>query len=423
MALPTGTTWEITREPNLPGAGVSAVSELFVRKFESWEQIQHLHPLWNQLLAESASSTIFLTWEWLRSWWSAYGSSQELMLLAWFDRDRELVGLAPFYRTTRRILSRFSLRVLRFVGDGSGDSDNLDLIVRRGYETSIVRSLLDWLDANRSYWDILEFNTEPTESPVANALINELVERHWGCWREEGPHLVIMLPDKWETYWGSLSNKMRYEIMHDTRRLESKYNVRLRRCEKEEELPKFLNALFQLHRKRWALRGEAGSFSLPQRCSLYCDVAKQFLAKGWLDFWLLDLNNRTVAGLFGLRYGNTHYQLQEGFDPEYYAYSVGLVLKAMVLRELIDEGVRWYDFLGGGEPHKRRWGADRRSYYSVRCAPPRSRGFLYLEVAQGVESSKARLRACLPAPAWKLLRWTYRHLCPHKNEQERNALN
>ena len=41
-----------------------------IRDRTEWERLK---PVWNALLAESASATTFLTWEWLTAWWSAYG--------------------------------------------------------------------------------------------------------------------------------------------------------------------------------------------------------------------------------------------------------------------------------------------------------------------------------------------------------------
>ena len=73
------------------------------------------------------------------------------------------------------------------------------------------------------------------------------------------------------------------------------------------------------------------------------------LSRQRLEFWLLELDEKIVAAQFALRLGETVYQLQEGFDPGYSSDSVGYVLRGQVLRNLIDRGIRRYDFLGGEE--------------------------------------------------------------------------
>ena len=103
--------------------------------------------------------------------------------------------------------------MLRLLGDGSGDSEGLDWIVHKSYEVAAVRAWLDWLDRRRSEWDILELNTLPAESPVAQILQEEFRQRGWRYWQRANPHLVLVLPDSWESYLGSLSKKRRYSVL------------------------------------------------------------------------------------------------------------------------------------------------------------------------------------------------------------------
>lgn len=387
----------------------SSETRVQVTKFYTWEEIQSLQPSWNELLAESSAPTIFLTWEWLRSWWSIHHDGKQLVLLACLDGDDRVVGLAPLYQTRGQAWWEARLRVLRLVGDGSGDSDNLDFIVRPGWETAVVRAWVDWLRRHRSEWDLVELNTVPAESRVAASLLRELGEHGWKLWRQEGPRLVIPLPSDWDTYLRSLSHNMRSAIVAKLRRLERHYSVRLRRCETQAELPACLETLFRLHRQRWELRGEQGTLH-EERQRFYAEMARHLLGRGWLDFWFLDLDGRPVATELGFRYGDTHYFLQGGFDPAYSAQSAGFVLTSLILRELIRQGVRRYDFLAGEEPHKQRWGAERHRYYYLDCALPRTRGAVFREAAQSVEGCKAWFRAQLPAPAWKFLGGAYRSI-------------
>ena len=94
------------------------------------------------------------------------------------------------------------------------------------------------------------------------------------------------------------------------------------------------------------------------------------------------------------------------------------MLRALVLRELIRRGVRYYDFMGGDEHYKLRLGAQRRVYYNLRCARPSSRGAFYATVAVVLEADKRWARVWLPKFLWRSLRWIYLRLRPPSSLDE-----
>jgi hypothetical protein len=104
------------------------------------EGLDRLRLPWNELLVKSRSASIFLTWEWVTAWWEAYGRPGELNILALYDDDGELCGVAPL---RRRTVSRYGQRrsTLSFVGDGSNDSEYLDFIFADGYERAALDRL------------------------------------------------------------------------------------------------------------------------------------------------------------------------------------------------------------------------------------------------------------------------------------------
>jgi len=98
------------------------------------------------------------------------------------------------------------------------------------------------------------------------------------------------------------------------------------------------------------------------------------------------------------------HSLQEGFDPDYAADSVGYVLRSQVLKQLIADGVRRYDFLGGADESKMRWGAELKNYLNLHFARPFSRGSVYLALKNKGTEMKDWLRSRLPAGVWKGLK-------------------
>jgi CelD/BcsL family acetyltransferase involved in cellulose biosynthesis len=71
-----------------------------------------------------------------------------------------------------------------------------------------------------------------------------------------------------------------------------------------------------------------------------------------LRLWRLELDGAPVAVWYGFRFGETEFAYQSGRDPTHEREGVGLVLLAHTIREALDDGMRAYRFLRGGEAYK-----------------------------------------------------------------------
>src|ERR1035437_10130070 len=95
---------------------------------------------WDRLLAGSASDGVFLTWEWLRTWWSHLAGRHELRIVA-VRRGGELITLAPLAVRPGPLRRLLPFRAVEFLGTGTAGSDYLDLIVRKGDEAEALDAL------------------------------------------------------------------------------------------------------------------------------------------------------------------------------------------------------------------------------------------------------------------------------------------
>lgn len=374
-----------------------------ITAYYSWAQLEERIPAWENILNENPASSIFSTPEWLGSWWKAFGSNRQMVALAFSNGSGELVGLAPLYLDDSRRVPFGRLKCLRLVGDGSGDSDNIDLIIQPGFEKACAQALLRWL-VDQPDWDVCCLNTLPENSTAARALLRELKAAKWPLMPGTCRNAAIHLPITWQSYVETLAPDFRALVTRYPRRLANRYQVRIYRCEDSSQLPGGLEVLFTLHQKRWRKANYPGSFVSQERREFYLHMAESFLRRGWLELWFLELNGTTVATQFCFRYRDSAYILQEGFDPDYAADKVGYALRAAMLQHFIHAGIKRYDFLGAFSAHKQNWGARPGSYLNLGFAAPGSFGSYYLIFDNFVNKSKEWLRDHLPSRAWNALR-------------------
>lgn len=346
-------------------------------------------------------ATTFSTWEWLSSWWECFGEKRQLVTLALFDSGA-LVGLAPFSLSVESA-GIFSLRTLRLLGDGSGDSDNLDFPVKPGHEAAFAEAILHWIRQQNHKWDVCLLNTLPTTSPVADHLATLVSSPKWTAFEYSSKSSAVPLPETWDLYLDMLSSEDRKNLSRYTLRLQRRYATRIYRCKTQEEVRPCLEALFHLHQERWRSAGQTGSFSSLERRDFYQLLSSRLLARGVLELWALELDGKIAAVQFAFRHGERVIQLQEGYDPTRTSDRPGYVLRSQVLKQLIAEGVRIYDFLGGEDSYKRRWAAREGKYRQLHFAPPLSRGGMWLQFINKSGKSKEWMREALPSSVWNFL--------------------
>jgi CelD/BcsL family acetyltransferase involved in cellulose biosynthesis len=313
-----------------------------------------------------------------------------------------MVGLAPLSISAER-LGWFRFRVLRLMGDGSNDSDNLDVPVLPGYERAFSENVLTYLRQHEREWDICQLNTLPLASPTVSCLIELLRSSSWTFWERLSDTSAVDLPDSWDSYSQILLSEDRKNLVRYTRRLQTRHSLRIYRCSDASHLPACLDALFRLHQGRWQNVGQSGTFSSSERREFYAQLSLNLLARGWLELWVLELEGEIAAVQFAFRYRDRVFQLQEGYDHRRSSDRLGFVLRGYVLKQLIEENVRTYDFLGGGDPYKKRWGARESHYLQLEFSPRFGRGSAWLHLVHRADGGKEWLRRTLPASAWSVL--------------------
>ena len=332
-----------------------------VEILENWQAVSALERDWNQLLITSKANTIFLTWEWISAWIQAGGKTNPPFVICVRDVAENLVGIAPFYMAKLRFGRIIPYRTLRIMADVATGAEYPDLIVAPEAEPEVSQIIIDTLVGLRARWDCLWLPNVASWTGAESRLLKPCYDAGLLSRSRPRDFSVVELPDNMNAYVRALSSNKRQQLRGEMKRIGGRPDVSVKRCERAEEIPRFLDALFDLHYRRWKTQGEEGSFRRkPQLAEFYKHFVPRAYAKGWLWLFALEDQGEVKAVQLGYVYDDAFHQIQEGFDPDY-EKGAGNVLRARVIESCIEAGVRTFDFLGGMSEHKRRWRAQERT--------------------------------------------------------------
>ena len=343
-------------------------------RFEELGELEPLRADW-QRLADAAGSP-FSTFEWAETWWRHYGGDRPLHLVRVSDADSgAAVAILPLYRARPRP------RMLRFVGHGM--ADQLAPVCAPEHAADAAAALASVLSDGIGRWQVLIADRLPGEGGWP--------ERIGGRVLDSTPSPVLdpggMGFDDWLK---SRSKNFREQVRRRERKLAKAHELTYRLTEDPDRLDADLTTLIELHRARWG--GDSRSFE-DRREAFHRDFARAALERGWLRLWTLELDGRPAASWLGYRFGGAEWYYQAGRDPALERENVGFVLMAHTIRAALDDGMREYRLLLGGEGYKDRFANADNGLHTVMLG--RGAAGRALAAAAGQAAERPALRARL----------------------------
>lgn len=352
---------------------------------------------WDELLQSSDSDGLFLTWEWLFTWWKYLAGDRQLSILA-VRCDGELAALAPCALRRPSLFRRRPLPVLEFLGSGLVGSDYLDVIVRRGREPEVRQALASWLAGKRL---MLQWTQVKRGASQAAGVVSSLAGNGWGV-VEAVTNICPFIPlagKSWESYLATLGAEHRYNFNRKWKRLNRDYTVQFDRVSTQSQCRESIDLVIAQHNLRWRDRGGSDAFHAPGLVGFHREFSEVALDRDWLRLYVLRLDGQPAACLYGFLYRRTFYFYQSGFDAAYEKHSVGLVTMGLAIKSAIEEGAEEYDLLHGNETYKSHWSRDSRELGRLEAYPPRALGWICRSSVELERAARVIARRALPKGA------------------------
>ncbi len=316
---------------------------------------QDIQSEWESVLRESPADTLFLTPQWQKVWWDTFGGG------------RTMVGFsypAPCGAASNGVAAIASLAksgdTVSFVG--SQDTfDYNDFLIKRGYEEGFYETLLQCLDEQDCRMlrldSLIEGSTTLEHLPEMARSRGYTVEVE-----QEDVTSGVDLPGTWDEYLGLLNKKDRHELRRKLRRMDNQTDWKWYSISEPAQVAERLGEFISLMRLS---RSDKDEFMTPERERFFHNITQRMAELDQLQLYFLDMDGATVATSLCFDYRGSRLLYNSGYNPEYGYYSVGLLLNAMCLKDAIDRGLTYFDFLRGPEPYKAHLGGQQRSLYQM----------------------------------------------------------
>jgi len=293
--------------------------------------------------------SVFVLPPWLEVWWREFQPGTELYLAA-VRQQSDIVGIAPLQLKEGKAF---------FVGSADV-CDYMDFVVVPGREEDFFNVLLD--DLKKKGIKTLDLRSLRPDSTVVSSLVGMARKRGYevSC-QQADVSVELDLPPAWDDYLGILTTKQRHEVRRKLRRLGEMGGVDYRVVEDRAVVREVMDDFLKLFTES---REDKAAFLTERMESFFRAMAEVMAEVKLLKVGILELEAVPLAMVTYFDYNGGIYLYNSGYSPEYRYLSVGLLSKALCIKDSISKGRNRFDFLKGAEAYKYHLGGKEIPLYN-----------------------------------------------------------
>jgi hypothetical protein len=347
---------------------VNEMHRLKVEAITTDEQFLKLESLWNDLLTQSDTNVLYLTHEWLSTWWKCHKSTlKNLLVLLVYDND-ELIGIAPFMKIRSRFLfiniNRIEfISMMGFAYSPENISASLDIIVKRGKHTEVISSIIKYLFDNKSTWQFLRLHPILCQSATLVSLKKESAKiGFYFQQRYIFSNIVVNTAKSWDEYCKERGNGFYKNYKRIKQKISKLGDVVIQEFSQPSDFN--YEKILEIERNSWKVKKGIGIDSVIYK-NFYTQFSNIAVLKSWLNLWLLEVNGKPIAYDLTIQYFNNVESLKSSYDENYNSYSPGNLLTYRELEKYIESSVNSMNLLWGNDDSKMKWTTDTEAHSEV----------------------------------------------------------
>lgn len=367
----------VTHQPPLPASPQAAPETaaaptvgLTLQVETTFSASSQVQEAWDDAV-ERLQGPVYMTYDWLRTWWRHYGRGKELRLVRVTQGDR-VVALLPIYLEVFGV-PPFRVRVARLVGANLPPKSFNPPVEAETAEPAFALLFERLFSTDRCHLLSL--------GPVTDAWHGHAGFRAAAA---RAPHLVrppraqprdsqtlFHLPETFDEYLEALSPTERKNRMKRVRKLEREHVITTEVVSEQAAVTSEFEQFALQHAKQWGTIGKGGHFAAWPGAEAYNrELVQTQSARGRVRFFRLLAGDQVIANRYTFLFNGTVYSElpSRAVGEPWDGLGVGAISLLKFTEQVIGQGIRTVDSGIGAYDHKSSLGGTAVPSAVLRCA-------------------------------------------------------
>lgn len=325
-----------------------------ISTFSKFPDAEGFKNQWDQLV-EDTDAGMFMTYEWIQTWWKYYGNSRTLSIHV-VSKNGKWVAVLPYFQE-RFCLGPIRFRIVKLMG-----SDFMPITIKPAISYThiepAVNLSLTRLTRDLNY-DLIHLG--PLSGDYNDVMSLFSAVKKWSKserlprLQKRGVQTYYYFSPDLEGQLAALSKQERKKIRRgyrDLKRLGLEVRSKPATISNRQDLMK---DFIRMHQRKWSTEGRAGHFvAWPHSSLFHEEISRKSAENGSLRLLAIKLNDRIIGYKYVYRSGTTYYAFLDAREdiPESKNVNFYKIAYFELVKKGIREGVNKIDSMRGSYQHK-----------------------------------------------------------------------
>jgi CelD/BcsL family acetyltransferase involved in cellulose biosynthesis len=372
--------------------GPAGTQSLSVTRLTGPEALLGFAQEWEDLETRTSPRTPFSSPLWNSLWWKHYRRndlvrSDEFLVLLLRSASKELVGVAPLFKSSSPGTGPAWCRIVQFFGADASITELRGPICAPQDQSAVTSALKAYFQNEYREWDLLRWDGlrggAHESAPFGGA---------FGAPAHQ-PNYFVRLPASWAELHSRITGNFRRNMRKQREFFDlDGHTYQVRVIDHPADMKGALNTLFDLH----SLRAQAGGMDVRHPDRFAHSINRQFVTEyavamascSKAHIFELVIGTKPVASQLTFTMGKDLWLFASGFEPNWRRYGVMTMLTTEVMQWALRSNYEVVNLSCGHDRGKSRWRPSEITFTHVLEKSPGLRGRLAMRSYRALDDAR-----------------------------------